>query len=198
MTIKKAIDFCEEAEKNGWETKVMVKNETETHVEATRKNERITIWWDGNRLIETPFHHYQGQARSLHNKADATRQLSKKPSAKGIRSATKARFSVIKTDPKTGEAIIPDDADIDDLRYDLPFSMDDSDAKILKELRGSTVIFLNRISGHAESVNIPRLLNMDLENVFYLEDSKDGDTYVSFLATTGFRSVYLKSILRVI
>lgn len=197
--IKKAKDFCEEAEKHGWTTTVTVKNGDQTHVEATRKNERITIWWEGNKLVETPFHHYQGQARSLHNKADATRQLSKKPSAKGIRTMTKSRFLAIKTDPKTGEAVIPDDVDIDELRYELPFNAEeDSDATILKALRGSTVIFLNRISKRAESVHIPRQLNMDLENVFYLEDSVNGETYVSFLAATGFRSVYLNSILRVI
>lgn len=195
--IKKAQEFCDEAERNGWSTSVQMKNDDETHVRCIRNNEEITIWWKGNKLVEVPFHIYQGQQRGLHNKATATRQLSLKPNAKSFKVITRTRFQKLAKDPKTGEAVIPDGASIEDLKHDLPFDPnEDTDSAILKELRGSTIVFVNRISGSVESVNIPRLLNMDL-NKFYLEESVDGKLYVSFLAATGFRSVYIDSILQV-
>lgn len=196
--MNKANKFCEVAKANGWDIiAISVKNGDETHVEVARNKERITIWWRGNSLVETPFHHYMGQQRSLHNAHDATEQLSKKPSASKVRGASVGRrFTNIALD-KNGDAILPEDIDIQDLKDELPFTEEDSDATILKALRGHTIIFLNRISGKAESVHIPKSLNMDLEHRFYLEESAKGELYVSFLAATGFRSVYIDSILRV-
>jgi len=195
--LKKAQDFMDEAERNGWSTSWEIKNGDETHVRCVRGNEEITIFWRGNSLVEVPLHVYQGQQRGLHNKATATRQLSMKPNAKKFKVISRTRFQKLAKDPKTGEAVIPDGASIEDLKHDLPFDpVEDTDSTILKELRGSTIVFVNRISGSVESVNIPRLLNMDL-NKYYLEESVDGKLYVSFLASTGFRSVYIDSILQV-
>ncbi|QFG13565.1 hypothetical protein PBI_LAMBO_56 [Gordonia phage Lambo] len=191
----KAQAFAAEAQANGWTTKIETKNGDETHVEAERKGERITIWWRGNSLIETPFHHFMGQVKSLHNKATATRQLSMKPNPKGFRGPKMgARFVDLKL---TEEGGLPEEVDLESIRYPLPFDPKEStDGEILKEIRGSTIIFVNRISGKGESVHVARSLNMKPDN-FYLEESTEGKLYVTFLSATGFRSVYIDSILRI-
>ncbi|QXO13711.1 hypothetical protein SEA_DUMPTRUCK_56 [Gordonia phage DumpTruck] len=192
----KAQAFATEAHANGWTTKIETRNGDETHLEAERKGERITIWWRDNSLIETPKHYFMGQVKSLHNKATATRQLSLKPNPKGFRGGNGlgARFVDLKLG-KDGE--LPEDVDLESIRYPLPFDINETpDKDILKELRGSTIVFVNRLSGKGESVHIARSLNMDL-NKFYIEESVDGKAYVTFLSHTGFRSVYLESILRI-
>lgn len=187
----KAYAFCEEAAKHGWTTKITEKNDDEVHVEATRSSERITIFWQGNSLIETPFHYYMGNQRSLHNKATATRQLSMKPSVGRVRTGSK-RFDLNLS--KDGE--LDEEIDLDSIRQELPFDPnEDTDNEILKQLRGSTIVIVNRISNRGEIIHIPRQLNMNLDH-FFLEDSTDGKTYVSFLTAGGFRSVYLDSIIR--
>lgn len=195
----KAQKFCEEAHANGWTTKIEQRNDDEVHVEAERNSERITIFWRGNSLVETPFHYFMGQQKSLHNKATATRQLSLKPNPKGFRQGARQKIVDLKLTPMSGDfkdAELIDQETLEQIRQPLPFDPDnDTDSTILKALRGSTVVFVNRLSGRGESVHIPRDLNMN-RNHFFLEDSVDGETYVSFLSASGFRSIYLNSIVR--
>lgn len=190
----KANAFAAEAHAQGWTTQIESKNGDEVHLKASRNDEMITIWWRGNSLIETPFHHFAGTVRSLHNKATATRQLSLRPDPAKI---IKRRKQTQELDLSVGEDGLLKTKDLESLKYPLPFDIwDSTDGEILKELRGSNVVVVNRISGRAEAVHIPRSMNMNLSH-FNLMESVDGKPYLNFVTPAGFRSIHLESILRV-
>ena len=188
----KAEAFILAAKGEGWDGTMEHRNGDEVHVKVTRNDEVITIWWRGNSLIETPFHHFAGQVRSLHNKATATRQLALRPNPKRIVRRRSVALGEPTRDPEDQQV------DIESLRYPLPFDIwEDPDNVILKALRGSTIVYVNSVSQHAEEIHIPRAMNMNLKH-FNLAESSDGKPFVNFVCPTGFRSVHLESILRVV
>lgn len=198
---KKAVDF-------GWTTEVKANPQLggdvwETH--CTRGEEYIYIFWVDNILTETPKYTFMGQTMSLHNAATATRQLSSEPDVRrAYRKATR-KVSITTRDETPAEF---EDAAQLFARRDLPFSDEDDDAHILKQLRGSAILYWNELSKQVERESIPykirrpsgdlQLMNTDLEDVFFLADNEEGKSWVSFMNPNGvFRAIYLDRILEV-
>lgn len=205
----KAEKFAKKAADAGWATEVKANHEIggdtwETH--CTRGEEYIYIFWLDNTLIETPKYTFMGQTMSLHNAATAARQLTLEPDVKrAYRKATRKASVSIHTE-------VPaqfDDAAALFSKRDLPFTEEDDDAHILKQLRGSNITYWNELSKQIEEEaiphvirrtkdSIPQIMNADFENVFFLEDNEEGKTWVSFMNPNGvFRAIYLDRILEV-
>lgn len=208
---QKADAFTKEAEANGWTVEHSYGAGGTEHVivDCVRDDEHINIFWDHNRLLETPKYTFSGVTTSLHNQATATRQLSKKPDLERAYKR-KARLQV---PPPSGD---PSEAPAIPLtRHSLPFDIwESTDKEILRALRGNTIIYLNQQLGYAEAVHVSKLLNMNLRHYNlsqageppwlpdgYLLDPEGGRPMVNFIAMDGysksFRSVALENILQV-
>ena len=208
---QKADAFQKEAENNGWTVERSIGAAGTEHVvlDCVRDDEHINIFWIDNSLTETPKYTFAGNTSSLHNKATATRQLSQKPNLERAYKRT-ARRVVPQEQSDSGEP-----AAIPLIRHELPFDIwESTDRKILRNLRGATIIYLNTLLGYAESVHISKPLNMNLAHFNlsqageppwrpdgYLMDPEGGRPMVNFIAMDGasksFRSIALENILQV-
>lgn len=219
----KAEKFKKEAELHGWAVVVGTGSAGGDHivVDCNRGDEHINIFWVNNILTETPKYTLAGVTTSLHNAAQATRQLSQKPNLERAYRRTARRVGLKAAtvggslaDPSAGGGSGgqgPEALPI--VRHPLPFDLwESTDKEILRALRGSTIVYLNQQLGYALSTRIVKQLNMNLLHFNLVQagekparptgdrlDPNKGRPIVNFIATDGgFRSVAIEQILQVI
>lgn len=190
------------AKEHGWTGSIEVCHDSDmATLEATRDGEWIQVVWVANQLNGPPKYTFNGQPSNLHSAAVAKRVLTGKPDVEAYMKRRR-RKDAAPTVPQitSSEQEEPSEAGpIEITQHQLPFEINVTpDNKILKEIRGSTLIWYNSISGTAESCRVPVDKNRDLENVFFIAESSKGRAYVSFMDPNGvFRAVGLDAILQV-
>ena len=204
MSISKANRLIEVAKSNGWEIKWTLVSETDENVVVvcTRGAERLEIEWQNNQLSYSPKYSFHDMKLKLHSRKTAENKLRMvKPDIDQYRRWQRRSQPSQSTSEGKGES--------DFSEYMLPFDIkEDTDATILKAIRGNTIIFKNTKTGEVESVLVPwkisggrqgiRVLNVDLENVYYLAESESGRAYLSFMDIEGrFRAVHLDRLIGV-
>lgn len=191
MSRQKAGKFNAEALLAGWKAEDIKHEEDINRYTATvtRGEEKLVLWWDNNQMLECPIYTLGAYEMRPRNMAAARRMLTAKPDLS--KAYQKARKIAKGTDAE-GQAIPI-------VRHELPFDIhEDSDSTILKALRGSRIVYLNGLTQAAQVTHIPKLKNLDLQNVFFLSESVDGKAFVSFMDELGmFRAVHLENILQV-
>lgn len=188
----KAEKFQKLGEAEGWTLKEIIEESDINRwtISLVRGDELITCWWDNNSMLESPIYRIGAYENRPRNLAAAVRQLGLKPD---LSKAYKKAKKVAKQEPGADGVAIPV------IRHKLPFDIDkDPDKVILRELRGSRITYLNSYTGAAEVAAIPKAKNMDLQNVFFLDEGSNGRAFVSFMDELGmFRAVHLDAILQV-
>lgn len=191
----KAEKFADAAEREGWEVELIEVvdpyNDDEEpgdrwEVVARKDGQTIEIFWVKNMLTETPKYTYAGATLSLHNAATATRQLSLKPDVKRAYKRAARKTSAVRVTDDTAHLVV---------QQQLPFDIyEDSDATILKAIRGATLVVWREMLGTIETIFVPRASNMNLDH-FDLTENPGGRAMVNFIDQTGnFRSIYLDCI----
>ena len=215
-TVNKANRFIRTAKEAGWETKyaILSAEDAVINVTAVRGPEKIVIEWAMNQLTGSPEYHLHEMQLKIHSRLDAERKLQGKPDYDKYRqwqNRSRGKKLDDSFDPKDplGEGSQRSWQNALKNRV-LPFDPDtDDDATILKAIRGNTLVFVNSISGTVERVLVPwrmsggrngvRVFNYDTKNVFFLEDSVKGRTYISFMDPNGvFRAVHLDRLVGVV
>lgn len=208
MSVNKANRFIRAAKAGGWSTRYFVISPQDLHIKvtATRGPEKLVIEWHDNTLGGSPLYSFHEMTLKVHSRKDAERILSRiKPDMDQYQKWQK------RNRPKTEDPLSSDEgfseAEVRAKYADLlPFNIhEDTDATILKAIRGNTVMFRNSISGNVESEFVPfktsdgRVFNYDTENVFFLSENAEGRGFLSFMNSNGvFRSVHLDRILAVV
>lgn len=152
---------------------------------CTRGAEVIEISWVGNQLCGPPEYSYLGQTKKLHSAAVVRRKLTE--------THLQAKRPITSSPTKKSK-----------IASTLPFDIweDESDT-ILKACRGATLVWQNGFTGEVEECYVPyvsggKVFNIDTKNVFYLDESKTGRPYISFMDLNGvFRAVALEALVAV-
>lgn len=214
--INKADAFIAEAEKNGWICEWRAGNNYGwVEVTAKRGPEKLVIEWNSNQLTGPPLYTLHEITWKLHSAKVAKQTVSRvKPDLDAYQRRQRAaqlaqrRQAVQPTKSSNGsgpttngsipEPPVPAGAII-------PFDIyEDSNATILKAIRGSTLVWKNQFTGMTEREFVPHLVgnklyNRDLDNTFYLALGDKDRAYVSFMNTNGkFRAVYLDQLVAVL
>lgn len=194
----KATNFAKHAKVCGWGGTIEFDDDTEyAKVTAKRGSEVIEVEWINNQLVGPPSHTLAGVKANLHCAATAKRVMEGQPDMDLHMKRAKRAARKAKASEKTSSTEEASEEKVE--QHVLPFDVWESpDHVILRALRGSTIIWRNRISGLPEMDVIPVERNRDLQNTFFLSESKDGKPFVSFMNNEGvFRAVHLESILQV-
>jgi hypothetical protein len=209
VSVHKANRFIRAAKAGGWSTKyqILSKANQAIQVVATRGPEKIVIEWANNQLAYSPEYHLHDMQLKIHSRLDAERRLALvKPDMEQYRKwQQRSRNSSKKF---VAEDLTPEELQElqEDILASLPFDIkDDSDATILKAIRGNTLVFRNSISGTVETCHVPfrssdgKVFNYDTENVFFLADNEEGRSWLSFMDANGcFRAVHLDRLIAVV
>lgn len=192
-SIQKAGDFIKLLKLHGWKGKFDKDSITDyAKIWAKREAEQLEISWINNQLTGPPKYWLADTEMNLHSAAVARRIVTGQPD---MQAYLKRRRRKAKVQRAEGDSDSPTQ---ETFRHELPFTPESSDKEILRAIRGSTIIWKNRISGLPESAFVPKDSNRDLNNVFYVAESSEGRPFVSFISQEGtFRAVALDSILQV-
>lgn len=207
MSITKANRLISEAKANGWEVKWTLHNRENENVqvECTRGAEYLEIEWNNFQLARSASYRYHEMTLVVNNASAAKRILQRiKPDIEQYQRWQRRNRKQIVIDETREEA----EQDFSD--YILPFDIHkDDDSTILKAIRGNTILFKNSLTGNVESVMVPwkisggktgiRVMNRDLDNVFYLAEGAKKRDYLSFMDSEGrFRAVHLDRLIGVV
>lgn len=192
-SIQKAGDFIKLLKAHGWKGKFDKDDATDyAKIWAKREAEQLEISWINNQLTGPPKYWLADTETNLHSAAVARRIVAGQPDMRAYLKRRKRKARLQRTENNSSQPVQ------EPLRQELPFSNESSDQEILRAIRGSTIIWKNRLTGLPESAFVPRDSNRDLENVFYVAESSEGKPFVSFISQEGtFRAVALDSILQV-
>lgn len=197
-SIAKARKFISVAKANEWTGAWETDPETDyAKVTCKRKSEVIEISWINNQLVGPPKYTFAGIDSNLHCAATARRTLEGQPDLEQHMKRHKRKARAAKVAQKnSSEGVDP----LDESQWaELPFDIELSpDPVILKACRGSTIVWLNKLSGSLEMAYIPVDKNRDLINKFFVAESSSGRGYLSFVDGNGtFRAVALDAIKQV-
>ena len=190
------------AKEHGWTGSIDMCYDSDTAtLKAQRDGESFLVEWCSNQLNAPPSYEFGGVESNLHCVATVKRVIKGKPDLEAYMKRRRRQKAVPQnTSSQPDEVSGPvEDQTIEITQHQLPFELDVTpDNKILKEIRGSTIIWYNSISGAAEISRVPIDKNRDLENVFFIGESGAGRAYLSFMDPNGmFRAVGLDAILQV-
>lgn len=204
-SLGKAMKFIELMKKNGWKGSLKRDDPNDyACLIAHRGDERLEISWTANQLTFPPKYEFAGTRANLHSAAVARRHI--EANGPDIKLYMKRRRRKVRVARKPVATSMPrqnskgDDVAVPAFeQHTLPFDIhESSDKEILRVIRGSQLIWINRLTGQPESAHVPVNLNRDLQNTFFLADNAKGRTFVSFMSSEGvFRAVYLDAILQV-
>lgn len=188
---KKAITFGSYAHQFGWSGK-WTSEDGVTHLFCRRgENETLDVWWMENGCVmpgHEPIYHLAGERIKLRNVSAAAKIVTATPDPDRLKKASRKRRK------QTGiDGYHPDNADelIMGLQGSLPFDSESDDEEIEAVLHGRTITWVNRMSGETDSA----FVNADKQ----FQVKRNGHDYITFCdaARSGFRSVYLDSIISV-
>lgn len=197
--IQKADDFIQLLKANGWKGKLDLDEKNDwAKIFANRGQERLEIGWCDNQLLGPPRYEFAGTVANLHSAAIARKHVTASRPDMSIYLKRKRRKvrAVRRTGQNNSSSV---EIELDMTQHILPFDIEEStDKEILLAIRGATVMWKNNLTGMPESEYVPREMNRDLNNVFYVAESSKGRAYVSFMTSSGvFRAVALEQILQV-
>jgi hypothetical protein len=183
---------------HGWDVRTLDSTTSEGVVlvdcTARRGQEVINIWWENKRLLEAPTYKLAGHEVKLRNASACVQQMAKAPNFEKAARKTKARQS-------NGDG----SAELEPAPETLPWMYleDPTDGEILKACYASTIVWINGVTGEAETdvvVRSPdagnRKGNFNKTN-YHISVSSSGRKILNFLGVFGYRSVALDTILRV-
>lgn len=196
---QKAGDFIQLLKANGWKGKLDLDEKNDwAKIFANRDQERLEIGWCDNQLIGPPKYEFAGTTANLHSAAVARKHVTaSKPDMSIYLKRKRRRVRAVQRASQNNSSSA--EVEFDTTQHELPFDIDEStDKEILFAIRGSTLIWKNTLTGMPESEYVPREMNRDLNNTFYVAESSQGRAYVSFMTSGGvFRAVALEQILQV-
>jgi hypothetical protein len=197
--VQKAADFIALLKENGWKGKLDLDEKNDwAKIFAHRDQERLEIGWCVNQLIGPPKYEFAGTIANLHSAAVARQHVrASKPDMSIYLKRKRRKVRAVQRANQNNSSSAPEE--FDTTQHELPFDIHEStDKEILRAIRGSTIIWKNTLTGMPESEYVPREMNRDLNNTFYVAESSEGRAYVSFMTSGGvFRAVALEQILQV-